>query len=78
MTRWYRIIPAVAVALLLGACGQDSDSPMSPSAPRFDGGYIVGGNAEPPPPPPDSVASAGEGAVLTDTTSRGGYIVGGN
>jgi hypothetical protein len=78
MIRSYRIIPAVAVALVLGACGQGSDTPLSPATPRFDGGYIVGGNSTPPPPPTDTDASTNGAPVPPDTTSRGGYIVGGN
>jgi hypothetical protein len=84
MIRWHRIIPAVAVTLLLGACGQaGSDTPLSPQEPRFDGGYIVGGNTTPPPPPTEedastSGASTGDASVPKDSASRGGYIVGGN
>ena len=83
MTRWHRFIPAVAVALLLGACGGNgSDTPLSPAGPKFDGGYIVVGNATPPPDSTKSssstTSSSSTAEVPPDTTSRGGYIVVGN
>lgn len=85
MSRWSRLIPVLAVAALLAACSQDSDSPLMPSGPRFDGGHLVGGNVV---EPPTTTTSSGETTTAstdeaptepTDTTAgRGGHLVGGN
>ena len=79
MSRWTRVIPMLAVSVLLAACGQESgDSPLAPEAPRTSTGWTVGGTA---------TGTGGEGtkepttsadAAPTDTTSRGGgWTVGG-
>jgi len=84
MSRWTRWFPALAVAVLLAACsGGESTNPMGPAGPRFNGGYVTGGNDT---PPPDSIASSNGGeantaddAVEPDSTARGGgYVTGGN
>jgi hypothetical protein len=82
MSRWSRLIPILAVTVLLGACGQGAgDTPMSPAVPRMDGGLLVGGNSTPPGP-----GDGGSGTNSTQSTSApgdstargGGLLVGGN
>lgn len=77
MSRWLRLIPALAVGLLLAACGeQGSDTPFAAPTPVFDGGHTAGGN----------LAGGGEGTTTTssntttpsDSTISGGHTAGGN
>jgi hypothetical protein len=85
MSRSPRLITAVAVAILLAACGEAGDNPMGPSAaPSFDGGTLVmGGNNT----DPDSTTTTSTGTTTTpgseappsDSTSRSPVLVtGGN
>ena len=62
MARWTRLIPVLAVSIVLGACGQGTaDTPFSPPAARLDGGgTILGGNYVPP---------SGDDSQTTTTTS---------
>lgn len=85
MARWNRLIPALAVTLVLGACGQGTtDTPFSPSAPRFDGGGTsLGGNVTPPtggdPAPSSTTSTTTAAEVPPDSTGRtGGTSLGGN
>ena len=85
MARWTRLIPALAVSLVLGACGQGStDTPFSPPAARYEGGGTsLGGNFVPPPgggePTTTSTTSTGPMELPQDTTGRtGGTSLGGN
>lgn len=74
MSRSYRLISAVAVTLLLAACGQGSTSnPLAPAGPSMDGGYATGGNRT----ESDSTTTT-TSTVPSDTTGRGGYATGGN
>lgn len=89
MSRFSRVMSLLAVPVLFAACSPGStDTPLSPSAPRHDGGLLVGGNAVPtdstqPAPSSTTSASGGDGigpapgAVPPDTTGRG-LLVGGN
>jgi hypothetical protein len=65
MARWTRLVPAFAVALILAACGQGtSDTPLSPSGARHDGGGTsVGTNFV----PPDSTQTSGNTSSTTST-----------
>jgi hypothetical protein len=84
MARWTRLIPALAVSLVLAACGQGTtDTPFSPPAARYEGGGTsMGGNFVPPSggaPTTTSTTSAGPTALPQDTTGRtGGTSLGGN
>ena len=86
MARWTRLIPAVAVTLVLAACGQDTtDTPFSPPAPSYDaGGNSLGSNYAPPPPDDGSAqtttntTSSDPTGLPSDTTSRGGNSLGSN
>lgn len=76
MSRWSRLIPFFAVAVLLAACGQDSDTPISAPAPLYDDGVVVGGNST-------GGSGSGSGSTTntttpTDTTTKSGVVVGGN
>jgi hypothetical protein len=82
MSRFSRLIPVVAVTILLAACGQDGANPVAPDGPSLDGGILVtGGNRTEPDSTtgtPNSNAT-GDGETQTDTTGRGGILVtGGN
>lgn len=82
MTRWTRVLPAFAVVLVLGACGQGTtDSPLSPDLPRYEdgGGTSLGGNTVDP--------NAGGGTSSPNSTNStqsdslgatGGTSLGGN
>ena len=77
MSRFSRLIPVVAVTILLAACGQAGDNPVGPAGPSFDGGPLVtGGNRS------DSTSTGTTGTTTTaptDSTNRGGPLVtGGN
>lgn len=77
MGRWTRIIPLVAIASILAACGENSaGNPVGPaSAPRMDGGGLgVGGNFV----PTDSTQSSGSSSDTEATPGSGGLGVGGN
>jgi hypothetical protein len=84
MSRWSRLIPILAVTVLLAACGQGTgDTPLSPAAPatpRMDGGLLVGGNATPPGPGDGSSTTTTQSTEAPgDSTARGGgLLVGGN
>lgn len=85
MARWNRLIPALAVTLVLGACGQGTtDTPFSPSAPRFDGGGTsLGGNATPPngggSETTSSTTTVTSNEAPSDSVARtGGTSLGGN
>lgn len=83
MNRWTRLIPALAVSLVLGACSQGGgDNPLAPEGPRMDtgtGGWGVGGTITGDPEnggASTTSASEGEGETGTiippDSTNRGG------
>ncbi len=76
MSRFSRLIPVVAVTILLAACGQDGVNPVAPEGPSFDGGIAVtGGNRT----DSTTTASAAGATAEADTTGRGGIAVtGGN
>ena len=85
MTRWTRIIPGLAVTVLLAACGQGTtDTPLSPSTrPVFDtGGTTLGGNAVDPGSggsgSNSSVTTSGTASDSTTTSDTGGTTLGGN
>lgn len=83
MSRFSRLIPAVAVTILLAACGQDGANPVAPDGPSFDGGILVtGGNRTQPDSTSGTTTSTTTtegGEAQTDTTGRGGILVtGGN
>ena len=44
MTRSSRVVSALAIALLLSACGMDGDTPLAPAEPALSGGQLTGGN----------------------------------
>ncbi|HEX8691365.1 MAG TPA: hypothetical protein VF746_02895 [Longimicrobium sp.] len=89
MTRWTRFIPALAVGLVLAACGQDSGgnpvAPLGPSGPRMEGGLGTGGNytggSGGGPTTTSTTTGFGSDSTIiieSDTTSRGGLGTGGN
>jgi hypothetical protein len=84
MTRWTRLIPAMAVTFLLAACGQGtSDTPFSPSTPSFDGGgTTLGGNIVNPNDGTGGATASGttstDAAPADTTTKTGGTTLGGN
>jgi hypothetical protein len=86
MSRFSRLIPVVAVTVLLAACGQAGENPIGPSGPSFDGGIpILGGNNTQPDSTPSTGTTSGSTSTgepetpPSDTTSRGGIpITGGN
>lgn len=81
MSRFSRLIPAVAVTILLAACGQDGANPVAPDGPSFDGGILVtGGNRTASDSTTTSSTTTTQGGeAQTDTTGRGGILVtGGN
>jgi hypothetical protein len=83
MTRRTRLFSALAVVLVLGACGQGgTDTPLSPSVPRMDGGGTsLGGNTVDP-----NGGSGGTNSTTTSTSApqdsvgatTGGTSLGGN
>jgi len=80
MSRWTRLIPMLAVSVLLAACGQESgDNPLAPEGPRTSaGGWTVGGNATGTGGGETTEPTTSADAAPTDTTSRGGgWTVGG-
>ena len=83
MSRWSRFVPVFAIVALIAACGESgTDTPLAPSspAPRFDGGWVVGGNATDSVPSTQTTQSdPSESPELpADSTNRGGWVVGGN
>lgn len=91
MTRWTRLIPVLAIGLILAACGVDpvgsgatSSDLAAPGGPRLNGGYGTGGNVT------GGGGSTGGGTTTTSatsstdvmptdtTTTLGGYGTGGN
>ncbi len=85
MTRWTRWIPAVAVLVLLAACGSDSsDNPLAPRGASYSGGYSPGANKSDSTTVAESSGESGgtlaeDGTAQTDSTTRtGGYSPGAN
>jgi hypothetical protein len=82
MSRFSRLIPAVAVSIVLAACGQAGENPVAPlepAGPSYDGGIaVIGGNrTDTTTVPPTNTTTDGE--AQTDTTGRGGIaVIGGN
>lgn len=73
MSRFPRLIAAVAVTVLLAACGQVDNDPVGPSGPSLDGGVLIGGSNR---TEPDSTTSPG--AQGQTTTTSGGVPIGGS
>lgn len=84
MSRWSRLVPILAVSVLLAGCGEGmGDTPLAPAgpnSPRMDGGLLVGGNATPPAPGEDEgTSTTSSNTSAADSTARGGgLLVGGN
>jgi hypothetical protein len=85
MSRFSRLIPAVAVTILLAACGQAGENPVGPAtpdAPSYDGGIpVLGGNHTDSTAtgPSDTGGEESGGTIPPDTTNRGGIpVTGGN
>lgn len=83
MSRFSRLIPVVAVTILLAACGQDGVGPMEPAGPSLDTGVLTtGGNNTNPDsastPASTSGPSTEGGEAQSDTTGRGVLTMGGN
>jgi hypothetical protein len=82
MSRSPRLITAVAVAILLAACGQAGDNPMGLDAsPSFDGGTLVtgGNNTDPDSTTTSSNSTTTDGEASSDSTTRSPVLVtGGN
>lgn len=74
--RPFRLIPTLAVALLLAACSTDGNAPFAPADPSFStGGHSTGGNRDGETLTTDS----DDLTVQSDTTDRsGGHSTGGN
>ena len=77
MSRWSRLVPVCAVAVLLAACGgEGSDTPLAPAsvaAPRYDGGLGTSGNATGSAPGSETTDD-GTTTVQSDSTARGGGL----
>jgi hypothetical protein len=89
MSRFSRMLSLFAVPVLLAACSSGgTDTPLSPTAPRRDGGSVLlGGNAVPTDSSQTGTStstSSGDGTDLNpadgpDATNRGGSVLlGGN
>lgn len=84
MIRWSRLVPALAVTALLAACASDADTPLAPSdAPALNHGYLGSGNAAGGGLGTEggyasTTSDEGGDPVPSDSTGRGGHIVGGN
>jgi len=91
MTRWTRLIPVLAIGLILAACGVDpvgsntSGSELAaPGGPRLNTGYGTGGNLSGGGEKTESGTTTASttssiDTAPTDTTSKlGGYGTGGN
>lgn len=75
MSRLSRLIPALAIALVLAACGDSGSTPLSPDGPSYEESGVgsAGGNRDGTTPPPTTTTTQ------TDTTSRSGVgSAGGN
>ena len=73
MSRSSRLISAVAVTLLLAACGQDmADNPLGPDGRLENGVVATGGNNS------EDGSGTGDTSVQSDTTGRGITATGGN
>lgn len=68
-----RIAAALAIALVLTACGEHSASVTAPDDASYDGGYTFGGGNRSDTTSTTTTASSGEGAVV----NSGGYTFGG-
>lgn len=73
MSRFPRLIAAVAVTILLAACGQAGDNPVGPAGPSLDSGTLTGGGNY-----SDSTSTATtDGSGDTSTADAGGTPTGG-
>jgi hypothetical protein len=75
MSRFPRLIAAVAVTILLAACGQAGDNPVGPAGPSMDGGITIGGGNN---TPSDSTTNTTGSQSGTSGESGGITIGGGN
>lgn len=73
MSRLPRLITAVAVTILLAACGQAGENPVGPAGPSLDGGLLTGGGNR---TEADSTSITSADAPA-DSTGRGGLLTGG-
>ena len=74
MSRFPRLIAAVAVTILLAACGQAGENPVGPAGPSLDGGITIGGgnNTEP------DTTTTNTGSEQTGASAEsGGITIGG-
>lgn len=74
MSRLSRLIPALAIALVLAACGDSGSTPLSPDGPSYEESGVgsAGGNR-------DGTTPTTPTTTQTDTTSRSGVgSAGGN
>ncbi len=81
MRRTYRILSAVALLVVVGACGSTADTPFTPDVqPSLNGGYTTGGNrADDDTQDTGDTLGSGDTTVQSDTVGRnGGYATGGN
>lgn len=81
MSRFSRLIPVVAVTILLAACGQAGENPIGPAGPSLDGGLpLTGGNKTDTTTVTTTSTDPGTGeSPPSDSTSRGGIpLTGGN
>jgi hypothetical protein len=85
MPRWTRLIPLLAVGLVLGACGQNGGgNPLAPPQARHDGGLGMGGSrsgeggGEEATSSSSTTSANGDGTLLPtapeDSTSRSGGL----
>ncbi|HEX6908774.1 MAG TPA: hypothetical protein VF142_00185 [Longimicrobium sp.] len=75
MSRFPRLIAAVAVTILLAACGQAGDNPVGPAGPSLDGGITIGGGNN---TQPDTTTNTGSEQEGTSAEAGGITIGGGN
>lgn len=76
MSRLSRLIPALAIALVLAACSDSGSTPLSPDGPSYEESGVgsAGGNRDGTTPPTTTTTT-----TQTDTTSRSGVgSAGGN
>ena len=82
MIRTSRLVLALAATALLAACASDTDTPLAPSDAAFNNGYLGSGNAAGGGTSSfggtSSSTNDGGDPVPSDSTGRGGHIVGGN
>lgn len=74
MSRLPRLIAAVAVTILLAACGQAGDNPVGPAGPSLDGGITIGGGNN---TQPDSTTNSGGTGQSGTSAETGGITIGG-